>query len=231
MALPPKDSKAEATAALLKGALGAVPFAGGLMAELANLYLNPLEKRKQYWMQEVGEAIIDLQNRLGLLPESLQDNESFISFLYQATHIAIRNHQEDKIKALKKSIISAAEFPAVEDDLKFQFLRYVDELGVLHLRLLGCFHENHYEFSSLDNMEDMLKKAESFVGKDLDRSQFRTYMQDLASRSLILITDIKDLPEFASRNSSLLLNDSSLQPFCVTALGESFLGFIRASEH
>ena len=37
---PPQDQKTEVVGALLKGAVSAVPFVGGVIAEVGNLYLN-----------------------------------------------------------------------------------------------------------------------------------------------------------------------------------------------
>ena len=50
---PPTDPKAELAAALVESAVSAIPIAGGVISEVGNLYLNPLEKRKQVWMNEV----------------------------------------------------------------------------------------------------------------------------------------------------------------------------------
>jgi hypothetical protein len=50
---PPTDPKSELAAALVKGAVSAIPLAGIVISEVANLYLNPLEKRKQSWTIEV----------------------------------------------------------------------------------------------------------------------------------------------------------------------------------
>jgi hypothetical protein len=58
---PPTSPTTEAAAALLKGAVSAIPFVGGVISEVGNLYLNPLEKRKQQWMYEVSVAIEEIK--------------------------------------------------------------------------------------------------------------------------------------------------------------------------
>src|SRR2546423_9419772 len=105
----PSDPRIETAAAILKGAVSGVPFVGGLIAEVGNLYLNPLEKRKQLWLAEVGQAIDDIRRRYSLLPTSLQNDDRFVSFLYQTTILALKNHRREKITALRNALDSAAK--------------------------------------------------------------------------------------------------------------------------
>jgi len=171
-----------------------VPIAGSFMAELGNLYLNPLEKRRKEWMDRVCEALEEIKLKLGVLPEELQENEEFISFLYQATSIALRNHRREKLRALKQAVISAAGPGDMDEESAFQFLRYVDELGVLHLKVLSCINTNEEKFAGLEKLEDVLIQAEGLIVEIIDRTQFRAIMRDLESRTLIRMVDIDDLP-------------------------------------
>lgn len=59
---PPTSSRAEIAAALIKGTVSTIPVLGIFISEVSNLYLNPLEKRKQRWMLEVSRAITDIQD-------------------------------------------------------------------------------------------------------------------------------------------------------------------------
>jgi hypothetical protein len=85
--------------------------------------LNPLEKRRQQWSYEVFLAIEEIKARFSLLPESLETNERFVSFLYQATIVALKNHQREKIQALKNALVSAADPASESEDIAFQFLK------------------------------------------------------------------------------------------------------------
>jgi hypothetical protein len=227
---PPLEPKIEAAAAVLKGAISAVPFVGGLIAEVGNLYLNPLEKRKQQWMAEVGQAIDDIRRQHSLLPESLQSDERFISFLYQATILALKNHQRQKITALRNAIVSVAKPDQVSEDIAFQFLRYIDELSTTHFSMLACLDKHAGQFARMKTLERAYREFQSYLGATIERAPFRSFLHDLDARFLIRIGDLQDFSEYASRESFLLVDKAEKRPLEVTILGRSFLSFISRTE-
>ncbi len=226
MQVPREEAKSEIAVALVKGALQAVPVAGGLLAEVVNLFVNPAEKRKERWLMEVSSSIENLQKEVGLLPDALQKDERFISFLYQATQIALRNHREEKIRALRQALEATAKGDIPEEDAAFQFLRYIDELSVTHLRVLGTLNKHAGEFSHVEKLEEVLRQLESHLGARIERAHFRSVIKDLESRSLILAVDVEDFPEFATGQDILVGESSGAKPLSVTSLGRSFLRFI-----
>jgi hypothetical protein len=226
MQVPHEEIGSEVAVALVKGAIQAVPLAGGLLAEVVNLFVNPAERRKERWLMEVSAAIEKLQKELGLIPEALQKDERFISFLYQATQIALRNHREEKIRALRNALEATAKKDIPEEDTAFQFLRFVDELSVIHLRVLGSLNKHAEQFARLGKLEQVLSQFEQYLGASIERAHFRAVIKDLESRSLILAVDVEDLPEFATGQDALLAESSGLKPLGVTSLGRSFLKFI-----
>lgn len=227
---PEDKSEAEIAAALLKGAVSAIPIVGGVISEVGNLYLNPLEKRKKHWMNEVCRALEDIQNRFSRLPASLESDEAFVSFLYQATILALKNHQREKLEALRNALVSAADPESVSEDLRFQFLRCIDELSVTHLRLLTGLEKHAGQLARLEQLEQVYGKFQSLTGLSLERAVFRSFLQDLDARFLIRIGDVDDFPEYASKVSHLLLERSKKRHLEVTDLGRHFLSFVRRNE-
>lgn len=229
MTLPdqPSSQTKDTTAAIIKGVVSAIPIVGGLISEVGNIYLNPLERRKQEWMQEVASAIQEIQGKYSALPENLQKNERFISFLYQATIIALKNHQKEKLRALRGALISAADPNLPSEDVALQFLRYVDELTPTHLHILSCLSKHIGQFARVDSLEQVLGIFGRFSSLKLDRIEFRLFVLDLDARFLIQMVDLKDLPEFASRASYVALQASARKPFEVTSLGRQFLEFVQ----
>ena len=226
MQVPREEIKSEIAVALIKGAVQIVPFAGGLLAEVLNLFVNPTEKRKERWLIEVSSAIEKLQKEVGLVPEALQKDERFISFLYQATQIALRNHRVEKIRALREALEATAKGDIPEEDAAFQFLRFIDELSVTHLRVLGALNEHSDQFARTGKLEQVLIHLERYLNTSIERAHFRAVIKDLESRSLILAIDVEDLPEFATGQNFLLTENSGAKPLGVTSLGRSFLKFI-----
>lgn len=227
---PPIDPKTEVTAAIVKGAISAVPFVGGVISEVGNLYLNPLERRKQQWFIEVSEAIEEIRNRYNLLPESLQSDDRFISFLYEATFIALKNHQRQKIEALKSALVLAAKPGQISDDLLFQFLRYIDELSPTHLTILACLNKEAGRFKKMEKLEQVYSKIQTYLGTRIERMAFRSFMHDLDSRFLLRLGDLEDFGEYETKQIAILTEGSTIRPLKVTSLGRSFLSFIDGKE-
>ena len=224
---PVSNHGAEVTAAIVKGAVSAIPVVGGVISEVGNLYLNPLEKRKQRWMSEVTLAIGDIEARFGILPQQLQNDERFISFLYQSTILALKNHQQEKIRCLRSALVSVASPKAVTEDIAFQFLRYVDELTPSHLKILDCIHTHIGQFARLESLDQVFGSYTKLSSLMIERIAFRSFLQDLDGRFLIRIGDVEELPEFAS-NASYIEDEASLRKRLeVTSLGRTFLEFIR----
>jgi hypothetical protein len=223
----PLNSKGETAAAIVKGVVSAIPFVGGVVSEVGNLYFNPLEKRKQRWMNEVTLAIDEIDRSFGILPEQLENNERFVSFLFQTTILALKHHQKEKINSLRYALISSSNPNGIEEDVAFQFLRYVDELTPSHLHLLACFNKHIGQFARFENLEQVYGKFSELSSLQTDRTTFRSFLHDLDARFLIRIGDLEDLPEFASKNSFMLAEPSSTKQLEVTSLGQAFLNFIH----
>jgi hypothetical protein len=224
---PPIDQKTEVIAALLKGGISSTfPLAGGIFAEIGNLYLNPLEKRKQRWMIEVSTAIEEIRTRFSLMQQDLEENESFISFLLQVTDIALKNHQDMKINALRNALISSANPSNTKEDLSFQFLRYIDELSVTHLKILSYFASNIEDFVCMESLEEVYVKIKQNL-MDIDRYEFRAFLQDLDSKFLLKIEDLNDLSEYATKRVYRVCMESQNRSLEVTDLGTEFLKFLN----
>ena len=222
-----ENGKSELAAAIARGATSAIPFLGGIISEVGNLYLNPLEKRKQEWMRQVSEAIENIENRFSRLPKSLETDEAFISMLYQITIVALKNHQREKLYILQNAIESSADPNRISEDLSFQFIRYVDELSVTHLKILADLERHAGQITRLKALERIYWRINELTGLSIDRAMFRSFIQDLHSRFLIRIGDIDDFPEFATQQDTILLEGSKTRPLKVTKLGRAFLEYIQ----
>ncbi|MDK9703257.1 MAG: hypothetical protein OEL20_08955 [Sulfuritalea sp.] len=223
----PIHPKTEAAAALVKGAISAIPIAGGAISELTNLYLNPLEKRKQRWMVEVSEAINKIQDRFNLLPKDLEGNEQFVSFLYQATLVAVKSHQQEKLIALRNALSTSIATDQFSEDVSFQFLRYIDELTCSHLAILAAVDCNIEQLAECKTLELVYANVRKTLAHDVDRLSFRAFLQDLDTRFLVRIGDLEDYPEFESKAEYIALESSEVRPLELTSYGSSFLSFIQ----
>lgn len=121
-----------------RAAASLIPVAGGPIQVLfENIFASPLEKRKREWLEQMAEAIQDLQQRVSdITPESLAANEVFITVALSAFPMAIRNHQKEKLDALRNAVLNSALTDTLDENEQLIFLRLVDHLTPWHLRFL-----------------------------------------------------------------------------------------------
>lgn len=227
MPKPPEEEKdVEVAVALIKLTTEMIPWVGKVIAEVGNVYLNPLERRKQRWIHEVSVALEEIHQRFNLLPEELEKSERFVSFLYQATLTSLKNHQQEKINALRAALISSADPKNTSDDLIFQFFRYIDELSITHILLLRCL-DDHCEslrhLEDLDTVYDLIMRRSDLR---FSKFEFRAFLKDLESRFLVSSGDIEEISEYASKREALVTENSKVNPLAVTEIGSQLLSFI-----
>lgn len=136
---PNKKSSGDISRELARAAVSIVPVAGGpLQVLLENVFQAPLDERKQKWMESLADLVTELESKVKeLTPEALSKHPAFISVALQATQIAYRSHQDEKLTALRNAVFNSALPGAPDDDLKSIFLRLIEEFTPWHLRLLG----------------------------------------------------------------------------------------------
>ncbi len=137
---PPKNkSKGDVAREVGRAIVSLVPAAGGpLQVAFENLFASPLERRKQAWLEQLADVLTEVQARVGdLTPEKLALNEAFVTVAMQASQVAIRNHQQAKLDALRNAVLNAALPNPPREDEQLIFLRLIDQLTPWHLRVLA----------------------------------------------------------------------------------------------
>jgi len=184
------------------------PFFGAGVT-LVDLVTAPSRgKRLADWCEELRLRLNELSQKVdGLTPEALAKDEAFISAFAQATQLAVRTHQAEKLEALRNAVINTAISKAPADDLQSIFLNLVDSFTPAHLKLLSFFQ-------APDNtIRDGFRRQ-----RDLSDQ----VICDLRDRGLL-----QDTRPYAARNrddsESLVYYDWE-----VTTIGKQFLDFIGA---
>jgi hypothetical protein len=93
--------------------------------------------------------------------------------------------------------------------------------------MLACLDKHAGQFARLEKLEPVYSKLQKYLDTLIERAPFRSFLHDLDARFLIRLGDLEEFPEYASRESFLLVEESKKRPLEVTALGRSFLLFIR----
>lgn len=219
---------------LLKGTVGSLPFAGGVLAELYDSVLTPsLEQRRNIWMQEVANAILVLKAKAeeNFTIESLKTNEEFISIFLHLTRIAIRNHQKEKTIALRNALISTY-VSNLDYDLKLSFINLVDDISPSHIFILNFYKEQESLIKNIDSFKEIYNvfKSATTQQKNIHEENFIYFSRNLEDKKLIVISnDVEEEIIVKTKNSPWIAvnNDNPDFPFIkVTKLGELFLDFI-----
>ena len=207
---PVVESGGDKAHRVARAAIGMVPILNSPALEVFNALIEPpLEKRKREWMLEITDVVNDLQNKFNLDIDDLANNEQFISILLYTSQIAIKNHQKEKITALKVALLNTARNEELSDDQQFIFLRLLDEFTVLHIKILQsttmgfCWspktkesgHSTWLEFSRV-----LLSEFEEFkYNADL----LYQIVSDLESKKLLYTFKVEQLEELSNNEISV----------------------------
>ncbi|MGH9979434.1 MAG: hypothetical protein ACRD8Z_26895, partial [Nitrososphaeraceae archaeon] len=128
--------------ATIAGTLGADPLIGTAVgvgtAVFSMVVGKPLESRLNQWREKVGRDIQVLKAK-GVNIEFLSDDPRFLTIVTQATLIAIRNHHDEKITALRNCILNSALSIDIDENEQLMFLNLIDTFTPLHLIILRFY--------------------------------------------------------------------------------------------
>ena len=210
----PKREASDVLHTLAKAGIAALPLAGGSLNELLSLVLVPsLEKRRDKWLDDMAEAFRVLEAKVeDFKVENLRGNEAFVSVVMHSSQIALRNHQKEKLEALRNAVLNAALPDAAEQDLQHMFLTFVDSFTPRHLRLLKCLDESKviYSEKDLDGFFPELKDQQDFYSQ---------IIRDLHSCGLTTLLSPSD---------DTVVDRHRIFDQNVTDLGKKFLHFITS---
>lgn len=114
-----------------------------------------MARRRTEWVSQVTEAINELYDKGIVTEEDLQENKKFFTTLVHANNAAIRNHQEEKLLALRNAVLNSVLPGAPSDTMQQLFLNLIDSCTSCHIALLKLFQEpeqwaakHNYQFPS-----------------------------------------------------------------------------------
>jgi len=194
MEKPPERTKGDTVHAVVKSIASAVPTAGGpLSVLLETLFAPPLERRREKWFKQLADVVSQLEQRVtDLTPEKLSQNEIFVTVALQATQIALRNHHDEKLSALRGAVLHSALPNGPEEQLQLMFLLFVDELTPIHLAMLALFngpvqwmqqHQIQYPGWGMGGVSAVVEHC--FPALRGKREVYEQVVRDLQARGLI----------------------------------------------
>jgi hypothetical protein len=182
------------------------------------------------WREEVGFGLRRLEENQSIDLAGLQSNELFITVLIQASQVVVRNHQLEKITALRNAVYNSALGIDIKDDLQLLFIRYIDELTPSHFVLLKFFCDESEQSAEVESYEELFKEFDKKITHNLDRDEFKLLCEDLTGRYLLRISS--KVEDFDGLYESTLLQIGSRQGPMVTVSepGKKLIEFITESD-
>jgi len=141
-----------------------------------NLIISPATKRRDQWINEyLSKAVQTIAEKATpSVVENLSNNESFLTVVLQATSIALRNHQKEKLEALRNAIINSVLPNAPDESLQLMFLNFIDSFTPCHLIMIN-FIDNPTDWCIKNNIkvsEIMNKFKYNDIGQYRNHSDF-----------------------------------------------------------
>ena len=203
---------------LVRASLGLLPIGSGTAVELFSALITPpLEQRKHKWMIDVTEAIQALEKQQLVELSNLFEDEEFITLLVHASSIAIKNHREEKLTALKNAVINSISGEPTDEQLKIIFLNLIDRLSVAHLKIIELLQSPRAwaEKNNLTFPDETLTKSLNLIQEafpEFDKDMRLFLLQDLQTNKLV------EIPHFREETEKH-----------TTSVGDAFLKFIKSA--
>jgi len=221
---PPEKSATDAVHSVARAGLGAIPVAGAAASELLSVIVTPpLERRRSKWMEEIGEVLRNLEEKMGVVLESLREKDQFIDVALEATQIAIRTSNREKREALKNAILNSALPNPPEESLQKMFLSFIETLTVWHLKFLDLFndppayiHRHNLQIGNITMgaMSYLIENA--FPELRGRRDLYDLIWKDLYSRALV-----------TTEGLHTMMTGSGIVARRTTEIGKLFLDYIK----
>jgi hypothetical protein len=225
----PKAGAGDIAHAAIKTGLSAIPVIGGPAAELFSAIVTPpLVKRRDEWVESIVRELGELEGKFhGFSIEELSKNEVFITTVTYATMIAVRNHQKEKIDALRNAVLNTALSPGIEEDQVHMFLNYVDAFTPWHMRILMFFDDpKGWAQRHQITLPEFMGGAPSTI--------LKSAFSELADKSDFYRQVVKDLSDRGLMSNGQSLNTMMTYGGAVasrtTSSGKSFIRFISSPQ-
>lgn len=173
-----------------------------------NLILSPATKRRDQWINEyLSKAVQTIAEQAAFsVVENLSNNESFLTVVLQATSIALRNHQKEKLEALRNAIINSVLPNAPDESLQLMFLNFIDSFTPCHLIMMDFIdnpthwcRKNNIRISELMNrfryndigqyMNNFDFLEEIFPGVKNNSYIYEQALEDITAKGLLISSD------------------------------------------
>ncbi len=221
----PEDEARDRIRQIIQAGIDVAP-GGGAVNRLADLLFAPsVRKRRDDWVCRIGEGFVELLQRADSLEravDSLRSDDRVVTAVMVATEIAGRTHEEAKLEALRNACLHTATDADLDDQYIFVFLRLIDDLSALHLKVLTYLADpiGYFEMHGIERQHFMSAAR---------RAAFDLAMPELAKDKQMADLVLRDLETRGLNNGGVLsglVSENAVYDTMASDLGLEFLGFI-----
>lgn len=178
-----------------KALINFIPAVGsGLVSFYESNVSAPATKRLNEFLKTLVVALAEIEENIDGL--AFQE-QAFQTALMYSLQIASRNHQEEKLEALRNIVLNAALPNAPDEDMQRMFLNWIDNFTTCHLSLLKLLHQPDRK----TNIDSILPDWEN------NANFYQVIFDDLKTKGLIT-TENKALTSLQQRAQQRRLESS-----------------------
>ena len=220
-----KNTYGDYAHSVVNAAISSIPAFGSVASEIFNMVIaTPLEKRKEKWMLKIAESLEELQDKVdGFDVHKLCENELFISVLNRASQLALSNHQEEKISALKNAVMNTALNIPIDENEEMMFLNMIDAMTPWHLKIIFYFDNPEKRFK-----EFSINPMKNIMGSPL--LPLQEFYPELKSRNdfiNLIVNDLYNRGVFNTKDLNCTMSSSGMYASRLTEYGRQFFNYIR----
>lgn len=220
-----KNTSGDYVHSTVNAVISSMPVLGSAASEIFNMVIvAPLEKRKEKWMLKIAESLEELQNKVdGFDVHKLCNNELFVSVLNRASQLALSNHQEEKILALKNAVMNTALNISIDENEEMMFLNLIDVMTPWHLKIIFYFDNPKERFEEIS-----IKPTEYMMGSPV--LPLQEFYPELKSRNdfiNLIVNDLYNRGIFSIGDLNCIMSSSGMYVSRLTEFGRRFFDYIK----
>ena len=126
----------------IKGLISLLPAVGSPVAEFYSTYITPPATKRLYlFLEKLVEELNYLKEKFENFDEAWLQKDNFSTNLLRVREIVIRTHQEQKLVALKNSVLNSVLPESPNEDMQVLFLDFIDSFTLTHLSILEFLND------------------------------------------------------------------------------------------
>ncbi|GAB3786499.1 hypothetical protein GCM10028818_50010 [Spirosoma horti] len=211
----PKASAQDYAIKLTKGALGAIPFAGGLLGELLEMVIVPKQQKKlEEWFEYVENTLTEITEKGQLTKEDIFNDDEFISVFQKSSRIYVNNVEAHK-RSILQSYLKAAITKPLPLDKKLIYLDIIDKLTEHQILILKDIYDN--------------EKSENYLFKiALEKQLVDKFAEGNKNYLNLLIKGLKDFHLIGYGSANVVIDGVNQWHMVTSEIAKEYIDYLTA---